>query len=249
MDVGTIALLVGSGMVVGVINTFAGAAAVITISLFSLLGLPLPVANATNRIPVIFQTVTMSVGFLRQGLLDYRLALKLSIPTVVGAVVGSELVSRIDTSLFVWLLVVVLVLLLAMLVTDPTKALKGGAHTTQPSWLHYLLLVGIGFYGGAFHVGVGYLFLSLLIMGMGYDLLSANAIKGAIVLIYTLFSLTVFAINGEINWQFGLVHGIGNLIGAYFATRYARYIPIKVLRYALMIFIGATIVYLLIEKI
>lgn len=249
MDSGIIALLVGSGIVVGVINTFAGAAAVITISLFSMLGLPLSVANATNRIPVIFQTVTMSVGFFRQGMLDYRLALRLSIPTVVGAVVGSEFVSRIDTSLFVWLLVGVLVLLFAMLVTDPTKALKGGGHITSPNWVHYLLLVGVGFYGGAFHVGVGYLFLSLLIMGLGYDLLSANAIKGAIVLIYTIFSLTVFALNGEINWGYGLVHGVGNVIGAYFATRYARYIPIVVLRYALMIFIGVTIVYLLIEKI
>lgn len=249
MDIGTITMLVGSGILVGVINTFAGAAAVITISLFAFLGLPLGVANATNRIPVIFQTVTMSVEFFRQGLLDFRLGLRLAIPTVVGAVIGSEFVTRISPLLFVGLLILVLVLLFTMLVLDPTKALHGGGTTTKPSWLHYLLLVGIGFYGGAFHVGVGYLFLALFIMGLGYNLLQANALKGLVVLIYTVFSLAVFALNGEINWGYGLVHGVGNVIGAYFATRYARYIPITLLRWALIGFIGLTIVYLFIEKI
>lgn len=248
MEIGTITMLVGSGILVGVINTFAGAAAVLTIALFSFLGLPLSVANATNRIPVILQTVTMSVGFFRQGLLDLRLGLKLTIPTVIGAVIGSEFVSRIDASLFVWLLVGALFMLFAMLVLDPTKALKGRQTIDKPRTIHYILLLGIGLYGGAFHIGVGYLFLALLIMGMGYNLLAANALKGFIVLVYTIFSLVVFALNGEVNWGYGLVHGVGNLIGAYFATKYARYIPIGVLRYALLLIIGLTIVYLFIEK-
>lgn len=248
MEIGTIGLLVGSGVLVGVINTFAGAAAVLTITLFSILGLPLSVANATNRIPVIFQTVTMSIGFFRQGLLDFRLGLKLSIPTVVGAILGSELVSRLDALLFVWLLVGVLFMLFVVLVLDPTKALKGRAAIDKPRAIHYILLVGVGFYGGAFHIGVGYLFLALLIMGMGYNLLVANALKGFVVLVYTVFSLVVFALNGEVNWAYGLVHGVGNVIGAYFATKYATYIPVGVLRYALLVFIGLTIVYLFIEK-
>ncbi|MEG1370894.1 MAG: sulfite exporter TauE/SafE family protein [Mucinivorans sp.] len=249
MDIGTIITLVLSGILVGVINTFAGAAAVITISLFSFLGLPLSVSNATNRIPVIFQTVTMTLGFMRQGLVDFSFALKLSIPTVIGAIVGSEFVSRINNTFFVLLLIGVLVLLFTMLLFDPTKALKGRENAGHPRAIHYVLLLGIGFYGGAFHIGVGYLFLSLLIMGMGYNLLQANAMKGFIVLIYTIFSLAVFALNGEINWGYGLVHGVGNVIGAYFATRYATHIPVSVLRYALLVFIGLTIIYLFFEKI
>lgn len=249
MDLGTIILLVGSGIVVGVINTFAGAAAVITISLYSLLGLPIGVANATNRISVIFQTVTMSVGFMSQGMLDWKLGLRLAIPTIIGAVIGTEFVSRISSVLFVWLLTVVLVMLFVMLVFDPTKALKGRDTVGRPTWVHYMILVAIGFYGGAFHVGVGYLFLALLIMGMGYNLLQANALKGFIVLGYTVFSLALFAMNGEVQWGYGLIHGSGNIIGAYFATRYSRYIPVAVLRYALMVFIGLTIIYLMIEKI
>ncbi|MEG0656125.1 MAG: sulfite exporter TauE/SafE family protein [Mucinivorans sp.] len=248
MDIVTIITLVISGIVVGVINTFAGAAAVITISLFSFLGLPLSVANATNRIPVIFQTVTMTFGFMRQGLIDFSLALKFAIPTVIGAVLGSEFVSRINNTFFVLILVGVLALLFAMLLFDPSKALKGRDNASSPRLIHYVLLLGIGFYGGAFHIGVGYLFLSLFIMGLGYNLLQANAMKGFVVLIYTIFSLVVFALNGEVNWAFGLVHGVGNIIGAYFATRYASHIPMPVLRYGLLVFIGLMIGYLLLEN-
>lgn len=248
MDVSTIALLVGAGIVVGVINTFAGAAAVITISLFSFMGLPIMAANATNRVAVVFQTVTMSAVFLHQRMLDWKLGLRLAIPTVVGAVLGSEIITRVDTTIFVWMLAVVLLLLLAMLIFNPSRALHADSNSVKPRVIHYVLLFGVGLYGGAFHIGVGYLFLAILIMGMGYNLMQANALKGFIVLCYTIFSLTVFAINGDVNWHYGLVHGTGNLIGAYFATRYARYLPIPILRWGLIVFIGLTIIYLLLFK-
>ncbi|MEG2478793.1 MAG: sulfite exporter TauE/SafE family protein, partial [Mucinivorans sp.] len=67
MDTTIVILLVCSGLLVGVINTFAGAAAAITMALFTALGLPINVANGTNRIPVLAQTLVMSIGFARQG--------------------------------------------------------------------------------------------------------------------------------------------------------------------------------------
>lgn len=249
MDISTIVIIIATGIVVGIINTFAGAGAVITITLYSFLGLPLPVANATNRLSVIFQTLTMSAEFHRQKVLDWRLGLRMVIPTCVGAVIGSELVTMLSEELFAWFLSGVLVLMLGILVFDPSRALKGRAHTSPMRPVHYLLLVFIGFYGGAFHIGVGYLFLVLFIMGLGYDLMTANALKGFVVLFYTIFALAVFAINGDVNWTYGLIHSVGNIIGAYFATRYARFVPIKVLRYALIVFIGLTIIYLLIYKV
>lgn len=245
----TISIIVVAGIVVGVINTFAGAGATITIALYSFLGMDLPMANATNRISVLFQTTTMSVEFYRQKMLDWRLGLRMVIPTCVGAVVGSELISSISPTLFAWLLAGVLLLMLTILVFDPTRALKGRVEVSPLRAIHYLLLLLIGFYGGAFHIGVGYLFLALFIMGLGYDLMTANALKGFVVFFYTVFALVVFALNGEVDWTYGLIHSVGNIIGAYFATRYARFVPIPVLRYALLVFIALTIAYILIYKI
>ncbi len=248
MEIWSVGVIILVGVVVGVINTFAGAGASITIALFSMFGMPLPIANATNRISVLFQTVTMSAEFHRQGLLDWRLGIRLAIPTVLGSIVGSQVASSINSTLFAILLCIVLSLMLIMLIYDPTRAIKGKLQRVDPKWYHYAILLAIGFYGGAFHVGVGYLFLTLFIMGLGYDLLSANALKGFVVLLYTLFALWVFAINGQVDWTYGLIHSIGNVIGAYFATRYSKYLPVKVLRIFLMIFIAATITYILLYK-
>lgn len=248
MDASTIILLVACGIFVGVINTYAGAAAVITITMFSLMGLDLGVANGSNRVAVMFQTITMSVLFLRQGLLDWRLGLKLSIPTVAGAICGSEFITRVNTTVFAYMLIAVLLLLLLMLIFDPTRALNEYSVYKKPRPLHYAILFCIGIYGGAFHIGVGYLFLALLIMGMGYNLIQANALKGFIVLCYTIFALSVFAMNGQVNWGYGVVHGIGNFIGAAVATTYAKRMPLGVLRWGLIIFITLTILYLIYDK-
>ncbi len=249
MGVGEITILVLTGVVVGVINTFAGAGATISITVYSLLGLPLPIANATNRISVVFQTITMSAEFYRQKMLDWRLGLRLAMPTVVGSILGSWLIVYVSSKLFGILLCCVLILLIVLLIYDPTKALKGRIVHSEPRWYHYITLVIIGFYGGVFHIGVGYLFLALFIGGLGYDLMGANALKGFVVLIYTLFAVLVFALNHQIDWTHGLIHSVGNIIGAYFATRYARFIPLKVLRYALLLFITLTIIYIIFGKI
>ena len=58
-------------------------------------------------------------------------------------------------------------------------------------------------------------------LGIGYDLVRANAVKIGIVLIFTISALLVFLINDQVDWAIGLVLGIGNMAGAWAATRFA----------------------------
>ncbi len=241
-------LLICAGIIVGVINTFAGAGASISLALYTFMGVDLPVANATNRVSVLAQTITMSGEFLRQGKLDYRVGLLLSIPTIIGSVVGSLCVGMLSSKLFAVVLCGILFFMLLVLIFNPTKALRTKSNHTAPKWYHYALLLLIGFYGGAFHIGIGYLFLWLFIMGLGYDYIEANALKGFVVLPYTIFSLGVFVFTEEVLWVYGLVHGVGNIIGTYFAARYSQYIPIKILRVGLIIFIIFTLFYIIHTK-
>ncbi len=243
-----VVLLVLSGVVVGVINTFAGAGASITLTLYSMLGVDLPAANATNRISVIAQTVAMSGEFMRQGKLDIKIGLRLSIPTVIGSIGGSFCVGLLSNTFFGIVLTVILMAMLLVLIFNPTKALKSAAHHVLPRWYHYALLLVVGFYGGAFHIGIGYIFLWLFIAGLGYDFMEANALKGFVVLPYTIISFVIFIFTENIMWHYGLVHSIGSVTGTYFAAHYSQYIPKGLLRYALMVFIAFTIAYILIHK-
>ncbi|KAF0199432.1 MAG: hypothetical protein FD166_555 [Bacteroidetes bacterium] len=217
-----IALIV-SGVFVGFINTLAGGGTIISLSLFMFMGLPADIANGTNRIAVILQNLTSVTTFRQKKLLDTRKALWLSIPTVIGSIIGAQLSVQIDEATFRKAIAVVMLMMIVFIITDPDKWLKGqkALQLKKVSPLQMLIFFVIGIYGGFVQVGVGYFLLAGIVLGAGYDLVRANAIKVFVVLLYTIFALAVFIYNDKVNWQFGLIHSIGNIIGAFVASRYA----------------------------
>lgn len=246
MSFSVIILLICSGIFVGVVNTFAGAAAVVSISVYTALGLPIDVANGTNRLPVLFQVGAAAFNFRKQRLLDYSVGLKLGIPTAVGAFVGAEFAAWVDPSIFIVLLATILILLFALLIFSPNRILKGnGKPLREVRKLDCFWFFLVGLYGGAFQIGMGYVILGLTVMGMGYDVITANALKSFIVMLYIPLSLIVFMYHGQVNYSYGFVHAIGNVIGAYVASKYATRINTQLLRWILVVFIALTVLDLL----
>lgn len=230
-----------TGLFVGVVNTFAGAAAAISIALYTALGLPINVANGTNRIPVLAQTAVMSIGFAKQGYLDLRAGLRLGVPTIIGAVIGAEYASRVSPTIFQVMLATILVLLLFVLIFNPQRFLNSTVTAHKLRKMDYVWFLLIGLYGGFFHIGVGYLIITASIMSMGYNLMQANALKGFIVMLYIPFTLAIFIFHGQVDFTYGLVHAVGNMAGAYIATHYAKRVPLNWIRWSLVVIIVVTI--------
>lgn len=215
--------LIVSGVFVGFINTLAGGGTIISLSLFMFMGLPADVANGTNRIAVILQNFTSAANFRHQKLLDTRKSLMLAIPTAIGSILGALLSVEIDEDTFEKAIGLVMLMMVFFILAKPDKWIHGqkNLQLKKVSILQIAMFFAIGVYGGFVQVGVGYFLLAGIVLGAGYNLVQANAIKVVIVLIYTIFALIVFIMNDKVNWQFGLVHSIGNIIGAYVASKYA----------------------------
>jgi uncharacterized membrane protein YfcA len=79
----------------------------------------------------------------------------------------------------------------------------------------------VGVYGGFIHIGVGIFLLSVLVLNVGYDLVKANALKVFLVLLYSPFALFVFIVGNQVNYTFGLISAIGNVLGGIVASRMA----------------------------
>lgn len=223
MTIFDVVLLIGSGILVGFINTLAGGGTIISLSVFMLLGLPPITANGTHRIAASFQTLTSSVTFFRKGVLDLKIAFRLSIPIVAGSLVGAMVAVEINEQLFKRIIAVVMLAMLFFILWKPQLWLKSRqsmAQTTLKGW-HYAVFFVIGVYGGFVHVGVGYFLIVAAVLGLGFDLVRSNALKVFVVFIYTPLTLLVFLWKGQANWSFGLTHAIGNIIGAWLAARYA----------------------------
>ncbi len=237
-----IILLIVSGLLTGFINTLAGGGSVISLSVFMFLGLPPQMANGTNRIGVLFQTLSSSGSFRHYKVLNFREGTRLAIPAVIGSIAGAQLAVDINKQVFNHVIALLLIAIMVMMFIKPAQWIKGNEDLAgkRPGWIQMLVFFGIGLYGGFIQAGVGYFLLAGIVLGAGYNLVKANAIKGWIVLLYTPFALAVFFINGQVNWAFGLVHAIGNVFGALIASRMAVKQGAGFVRWVIVAFIVVT---------
>lgn len=234
-----IALLILSGIIVGFINTLAGGGTVISLSVFMMFGLSPMVANGTNRIPIILQNIASVTVFYKKKLLDVRTGVKLAVPLIFGALFGAVIAVDLPQSLFEKIIGGVLLIILFFMFYNPKKWTEGTASQRfKPvSWKMYLLFFFFGIYGGFIHVGIGYFFLAALVMGLGYDLTEANALKGLLVLLYVPISLVIFIMNNQVNYVYGFLHAIGNIAGASLASIFAVDLGTKFVRWVMIIII------------
>jgi len=216
-------ILVGTGILVGFINTLAGSGSLITLPLLMFIGLPANVANGTNRVAILMQTAVGVRGFKKHKVFQIREGIWLSLPAVIGALIGAALAVDIDDRTMTRAIGLLLIVMFFLIILKPEAWVKGkaGQVKAKPGLLQVLIFFGIGLYGGFIQAGVGFFLLGGLVLGAGYDLIKANAIKNLVVLLYTPFALAVFIWNGQVNWLAGLTLGVGNMLGAWIATRVA----------------------------
>jgi len=218
-----IVILIVAGLMVGFINTLAGGGSIISMSVLMMLGLPAPLANGTNRIAIAIQTLTATSSFKQQKVLPLRKAIYMSIPAVIGSLIGSWIAVDINEEVFEKAIGVVMLIMLVFILYKPQKYIYGRAEVMEKplNWKIYIIFFFIGIYGGFIHMGIGYFLLMSIVLGAGFDLVKANAIKVFVVLVYTPFTLIVFLWNGLIDWKYGLIMAIGSVVGALIASRLA----------------------------
>ena len=237
MTTNEIVLLLLSGVLVGIINTLGGGGSVITMSLFMAMGMPIGVANGTNRIAVLLQNLSATVAFLRKGMLHLRSCLLLSLPAILGNILGAIVATDVSDTIFKSCLSVVLVVILIYLVLGKDKEQVIGGHGLQIKWWHYLWFFLIGFYGGYIYIGLGFLILAITIWTMNLDIVTANVIKGFVIFLSTPFALAVFIYNDQVLWSEGLLHAAGNIVGALLASHWAMSWGVKFVRWFTLVII------------
>lgn len=223
MEFAEIVMLIFAGLMVGFINTLAGGGSIVSLSLLMLLGLPAPVANGTNRVAIAIQTLTATASFRQQKVLPLKKAMQLAFPAIIGSLIGAWIAADINEDILEKAIGAIMLVMLVFIIFKPQKYIYGRAEIIEKplNWKHFILFFFIGIYGGFIHMGIGYFLLLGIVVGAGFDLVRANAIKVFIVLAYTPFTLIVFLYNNQVEWIYGLVLAIGAVTGAFIASRMA----------------------------
>lgn len=217
------ALAVLGGVAAGFINTLAGSGSLITLPILIFLGLPPTVANGTNRIGVLLQTVVGTAGFQRRNVLDWHAALILAVPATAGSLLGARIAVDVDDDTMRVVIGIIMLAMLLVIVIRPQRWLEGSpaARLRRPGLLQVIIFFTIGIYGGFIQAGVGIFLLAGLVLSAGYDLVRANAIKGVIIMLFTAAALVVFLANDQVNWPLGLLLATGQMVGAWLGANFA----------------------------
>lgn len=241
----SITLLVTAGFLAGFINTIAGGGSMLTLPAFMILGLPADIANGTNRVGILLQSIAGARGFHKKGKLAPSTIVPTLVPTLIGALFGSLMASYLPV---VWLKPALLVTMLGMaalmLVNPSVVAPPEGtpAYTLKERPLAAVGLFIAGVYGGFVQAGVGFIIIAAVAGGLRYDLVRTNALKMAITAALTVIALSVFIVRDQVMWIPGLVMAVGTVAGAMASVQFAINVPQSVLKWVLFVMVLITCV-------
>ncbi len=228
--------VIGVGVVAGFINTVAGSGSLLTLPLLMFLGLPANVANGTNRIAILLQNVVGVTSFKKQRVLDLKQGLIMGLPAVAGSLLGARIAVSINDAVMEKAIGGLLILMFFLIILRPGRWLN--SHEGQPPVkfiFQVIIFFLIGVYGGFIQAGVGFFLLAGLVLGAGFELVKANALKVFIVLLYTPFALAIFIWNHDVNYVLGFILAIGNMTGAFLGARVAVRWGAKAVRIFLLV--------------
>lgn len=213
--------IIGIGFFAGFINTLAGSGSLLTLPLLMFLGLDANIANGTNRIAILLQNLVGVSSFKQQKVFEWKQGIWLSIPAVIGSIIGAAIAVDINERIMKYTIASLLIVMFFLILLKPNRWLKGkgGTDKDKPGIFQIIIFFFIGMYGGFIQAGVGFFLLAGLVLGVGMDLVKANAIKVLIVFFYTLFALAVFIYFDQVNFKIGLILAIGNMLGALVGSR------------------------------
>ncbi len=224
LTLGSALLLIAAGTLAGWVNTLAGGGSMLTVPALMWLGLPADVANGTSRVAILAQGVTGVLGFRREKQLDGSLFWAVAIPSLIGAVFGAIAATYIPNSIFRPILIGTFVIMAGTLLLSPnTLAPPPGSvpidPKTKPSAFAALVLAG--FYGGFLQAGVGFVLLAVFGGLLRIDLVRGNGLKVAVIFLYSIVVVVIFAARARVDIVSGLTLAVGNALGAELGVRFA----------------------------
>lgn len=229
-----IALFALAGFVGGIVNAAAGGAKLFVFPMLLAAGLPPLAANATSTV-ALWPALLPAAWVLRADLLEKARSLfRLMIPALVGALCGAFALIWSSESAFLMAIPFLLILsvgaiLLGNRAAEVMRRLFPGDRLKAATGV---LLFAVGFYGGYFGAGMGFMLIAVLSVAGGIGLRQANASKVLFAFCINTTAVIPLAFSGLVDWLAAGAVLTGGLAGGYFGARLTQLVSERVLRIA-----------------
>lgn len=201
-----------------------GGASVINIPVLLSLGVPFPIATATQKLSSAFWVLPAACNYLRGRKLNWAFVLLFAFVGLFGSYLGVVFVISFNTRLMQQLIGA---LIIALVIYTHFKKDVGINETVVLSKFRKLITYPaallLGFYESIFGAGNGILFSAVAIYGRGFDFINALGYYYVVAFFWVCFAATLLIAKGYYDTSVMVPAVIGSIIGGYTGSRYARY--------------------------
>lgn len=208
----------------GIVDSIAGGGGLVSLPAYFIAGLPAHQAIATNKMGSTFGTILTLVRFIRNGLVNFRLAVPSVIAAVIGSALGAQISLHMDERILRNIMLVALPIVAFFVLNKHIFKDRGEVEIridrrTMLTAILSALFVGI--YDGMYGPGAGtFLIIAFTVFGR-LGLAQANGQTKVINATTNFTALVVYLMNGSVLLTLGICATISNMAGNYVGSSLA----------------------------
>ncbi|MET0668493.1 MAG: sulfite exporter TauE/SafE family protein [Xanthobacteraceae bacterium] len=237
MEVTTIAMLFGAGVIGGSLSGIVGGASLVTFPALLAAGLPPVTAAASNVCSMMFANIAAALSDRAMLPKADRSLAGLIAASIGGALIGASLLVITPQRVFEVLVPLLIGFATVLFALSPpisawlrARAERGGRQAPRVGAGSIPMMLPVSVYGGYFGAGVGVLALAVMSIGTGGEYRAANVVKNIVMALNTVAAAAVLAWQGAVDWPPTLVMMLGASFGGMMGGSLGRYIPQEVMR-------------------
>ena len=202
----------------GLVDAIGGGGGLISLPAYMIAGLPVHQAVATNKMSSSCGTALVTFRFIKNKLVDFKLA----VPSVIAAICGSSIGANLSLSLGEDVMEKILFFVLpaaALIVLNKNLFCDKGSDHVELSLRTYLTAAiaafAVGLYDGIYGPGTGTFLIIAFTVFAKMSIGVSNAQAKVINLTSNITSLVIFILNGQVLFTLGIAAALCNMAGGY----------------------------------
>jgi len=209
-----VAILFGTGLVAGFVDSIAGGGGLITLPVLLSLGLGPKEALGTNKLQASFGSGSAALHYARAKAVPLKDCLRGFAFSFLGAALGSLAVQQLTRSVLERAIPILVLAVAAYTLLKPRLGAEDVHPRMSRNSFDLLFGLGIGFYDGFLGPGTGTFWTMAFMLCLGFNMLRATAYTKVMNFASNLSSLALFLAGGSVLFTEGCVMGAGQLLGA-----------------------------------
>ena len=229
---GEILLFLFAGLLGGAVNAAAGGAKLFVFPLLLASGLPPIAANVTQGV-ALWPAQLPAVWVYRTEIgAELRKLAILLVPAFVGALSGAVIMVNASDPAFVKVVPLLLAIAVAAIILGPrtTELMRRALPGARLQAATVVLMGAIGFYGGFFGAGMGFMLLAVLSIATGNGLARVNGAKNLFVFVIQPVAVGPMILLRLMHWHAWACVLVRGETGGYTGARIIQRLPEKLVR-------------------